>query len=88
MWCCSNATTAQILKSEDGLLFTTREMLRRKVIKPSTDEALRMELGENLKRYLDHVVCWDVVVRQYNEAYKLAPKAVQTGQPVVLEMEF
>ena len=80
--------TAQTLESEGGLLFTTKEMLRRKVIKLATDEELRLELGENLKRYLDHVVCWEVVARQYNEAYKLARKAARTGRPVVLDLEF
>ena len=80
--------TAQTLESEGGLLFTTKEMLRRKIIKLATDEGLRLELGENLKRYLDHVVCWEVVARQYNEAYKLARKAARTGQPAVLDLEF
>jgi glycosyltransferase involved in cell wall biosynthesis len=80
--------TAQTLESEGGLLFTTKEMLRRKVIKLATDEGLRLEMGENLKRYLDHVVSWEVVARQYNEAYKLARKASRTGRPVVLDLEF
>jgi len=80
--------TAQTLESEGGLLFTTREMLRKKVVKLATDEDLRLELGENLKNYLDNVVSWEVVARQYNEAYRLARKAVQTGVPVVLEPEF
>ena len=80
--------TAQTLESEGGLLFTTKEMLRRKVVKLATDEGLRLELGENLKRYLDHEVCWEVVARQYNEAYKLARRAARTGQPVVLDLEF
>jgi len=80
--------TAQTLESEGGLLFTTKEMLRRKVVMLATDERLRMELGENLKRYLDHVVCWEVVARQYNEAYRLARKAARSGRPVVLDLEF
>lgn len=80
--------TAQTLESEGGLLFTTKEMLRQKVIKLATDEKLRMELGENLKRYLENVVCWEVVSGQYNNAYNLARTAVRTGQPVVLDMEF
>jgi len=63
-------------------------MLRQKVIKLATDEKLRLELGENLKRYLDRVVCWEVVAGQYNEAYNLARKAVQTGQPIALDLEF
>jgi glycosyltransferase involved in cell wall biosynthesis len=80
--------TAQTLESEGGLLFTTREMLRTKVIKLATDERLRLELGENLRRYLDHVVCWEVVSRQYNDAYKLARLSARTGRPVVLALEF
>jgi len=80
--------TAQTLESGGGLLFTTKEMLRRKVIKLATDEALRLELGENLKRYLDHVVGWEVVARKYNNAYRLARKAARTGEPVILDMEF
>jgi 1,2-diacylglycerol 3-alpha-glucosyltransferase len=80
--------TAQTLESEGGLLFTTREMLRTKVIKLATDEMLRLELGENLRRYLDHVVCWEVVSRQYNDAYKLARLSARTGRPVVLALEF
>ncbi|HOK07425.1 MAG TPA: glycosyltransferase [Syntrophales bacterium] len=80
--------TAQTLESEGGLLFTTKEMLRQKVIKLALDEGLRMELGENLKRYLDNVVSWEIVARQYNEAYELARRAVETGRPVVLDLEF
>src|SRR5665811_528900 len=39
--------TAQTLESEGGLLFTTKEMLRTKVIRLAGDEKLRLELGEN-----------------------------------------
>ena len=80
--------TAQTLESEGGLLFTTKEMLRRKVISLATDEVLRLELGENLKHYLDNVVSWEVVARQYNEAYRLARRTILSGQPVVLDLEF
>lgn len=80
--------TAQTLESEGGLLFTTKEMLRRKVIKLASDERLRLELGENLRRYLDRVVSWEIVARQYNETYKLARRATRTGRPVVLDLEF
>ena len=80
--------TAQTLESGGGLLFTTREMLRQKVIKLAVDEQLRLDLGENLKAYLDNVVAWEVVARQYMEAYKLARRAVRMGRPVVLELEF
>ncbi len=80
--------TAQTLESEGGLLFTTKEMLRRQVIKLAEDEGLRLRLGDNLKRYLDHVVSWEIVARQYNEAYQLARASVRSGQPVVLDLEF
>ena len=80
--------TAQTLESEGGLLFTTKEMLRRKVIRLARSERLRMELGNNLRRYLDTVVSWDIVAGQYDEAYALAREAVRSGKPVELPAEF
>jgi glycosyltransferase involved in cell wall biosynthesis len=80
--------TAQTLESEGGFLFTTKPMLRRKVIQLASDERLRHELGDNLRRYLDTVVSWDVVTGQYDEAYDLARGAVQSGRPVELPTEF
>jgi len=80
--------TAQTLESEGGLLFSTKEMLKRKVIRMACNEKLRMELGENLKRYLDEVVSWDVVAGQYHQAYEIAREAKRTGRPVALEKEF
>jgi glycosyltransferase involved in cell wall biosynthesis len=80
--------TAQTLESEGGLLFTNREMLREKVIRLATDEGLRMELGNNLERYLDNVVSWEVIAKRYDEAYRLARKAKRTGEPVALPPEF
>ena len=80
--------TAQTVESEGGLLFTTKEGLRKKVIRLACDESLRLTLGENLKRYLEEVVSWEVVARQYQEAYALARHAKQTGNPVVLPLEF
>lgn len=78
------ALTSQTLESGGGLLFTNREMLRRHVIRLATDPQLRMELGDNLKRYLRDVVSWEVVARQYREAYELARKAVDSGEKVVI----
>ncbi len=80
--------TAQTLESEGGLLFTTKAMLRQKVLKLACDERLRLELGENLRRYLDEVVSWERIARQYNEAYRLARRADRTGEPVTLAPEF
>jgi predicted kinase len=47
-----------------------------------------MTLGENLKRYLDREVSWEIVARQYNDAYRLARKATRSGKPVVIDSEF
>jgi len=80
--------TAQTLESKGGLLFTTKDMLRQKVIRMAVDEKLRRELAGNLKRYLEQVVSWDIVARQYKQAYQLARRAVRTKQPVVLDLEF
>jgi len=80
--------TAQTLESEGGLLFTTKDMLRKQVIKMALDEQLRITLGENLKYYLENVVSWEIIADKYNEAYKLARKAIKTGKPVVLDLEF
>ena len=80
--------TAQTLESGGGLLFTTKEMLKRHVITLACDEPLRMELGNRLKEYLDKVVSWDVVAEQYNEAYTLARHAAETGEPIELPKEF
>lgn len=80
--------TAQTLESEGGLLFTTKRMLRDKVIRLACDEGLRLELGENLRRYLDNVVSWEVVAKQYNDAYDMARKAKAAGLRAVLEPEF
>jgi len=80
--------TAQTLESGGGLLFTTKEMLKRHVIELACNEDARMRLGENLKRYLDEVVSWEVVTRQYTQAYELARKAHKTGKPVALPLEF
>ena len=63
-------------------------MLRRQVILLACDEQLRIQLGENLKKYLENVVSWDIVARQYYEAYEMARKAKRNGKKIELEMEF
>ena len=80
--------TAQTLESEGGLLFTTKDMLKQKVIRLACDEKLRLNLGESLKQYLDDVVSWDVVCKLYNRAYALSREAKRKGSPVVLDTEF
>jgi len=80
--------TAQTLESQGGLLFTNKKMLRDQVVRMACDEELRLKLGENLKRYLDQVVSWDLVAEQYNEAYELARQSIASGQAVVLPLEF
>jgi 1,2-diacylglycerol 3-alpha-glucosyltransferase len=80
--------TAQTLESGGGLLFTNKAMLRDHVVTMACDEQLRLRLGENLKKYLDEVVSWELVANQYNEAYELARQSVATGRPVELPLEF
>ncbi len=80
--------TSQTLESDGGLLFTTKQMLKEKTIRLACSEKIRMKLGDNLKRYLDDVVSWDVVAEQYNEAYALAREAKKTGEKPELPMEF
>ncbi|MFW6181114.1 MAG: hypothetical protein ACOC8N_05140 [Spirochaetota bacterium] len=58
------------------------------MIRLAVDERLRRELVENLKRYLEQVVSWEVVAGQYNRAYQIARRAAGTDQPVVLDLEF
>ena len=48
----------------------------------------RLRLGENLRRYLDTVVSWEIVAGQYLTAYELARSAKETGNPVELDQEF
>lgn len=80
--------TAQTIESEGGLLFTTKERLRDQVILMACNENLRMQLGENLKKYLDEVVSWEVVAQQYNAAYELARQSIASGRAVNLPLEF
>ena len=80
--------TAQTLESEGGLMFTTKKMLKEKVIKLACDENLRFSLGDNLRYYLDNVVSWEIVAKQYNEAYELAQDSKLNNHSVNLEKEF
>ncbi|MCD4823437.1 MAG: glycosyltransferase [Phycisphaerae bacterium] len=80
--------TAQTLESGGGLLFTNRDMLKKHVIEMCINRDLRQRLGDNLKRYLDNTVAWEVVAEQYNEAYSLAAEATRTGTEVELAKEF
>jgi len=80
--------TAQTLENGGGLLFTTKEMLKRHVVELACNEEARMRMGESLKKYLDEVVSWEVVCKQYAEAYELARQATKTGNPVTLPLEF
>jgi 1,2-diacylglycerol 3-alpha-glucosyltransferase len=80
--------TAQAIESKGGLLFTTKEMLKEHVVQLACNEDLRMRLGENLKRYLDNVVSWEIVTAQYNAAYELARAATKAGEKPILPEEF
>lgn len=77
--------TAQTLESEGGLLFTSKKMLKEKVIKLACNKNMRIEFSSNLKKYLNEVVSWEVVAKQYKYAYKLARlkkiKSVEVNLP-------
>lgn len=64
--------TAQTLESKGGLLFTTKQTLKQKVIRLACNKNLMEEFSNNLKKYRDQVVSWEIVVKQYKNAYKLA----------------
>jgi glycosyltransferase involved in cell wall biosynthesis len=80
--------TAQTLESGGGLLFTTKAMLKERIIRLATDEGLRWELGYKLYTYLTNVVSWEKVARQYYEAYEIANREKQDCVPVSLAKEF
>jgi 1,2-diacylglycerol 3-alpha-glucosyltransferase len=79
--------TSQTVESEGGLLFTSKKMLREKVIQLASDEQLRARLSQNLRIYLEKVVSWEVVAGQYVETYDAARKAKLTKQPVRLPLD-
>ncbi|MHB1347053.1 MAG: glycosyltransferase, partial [Candidatus Humimicrobiaceae bacterium] len=80
--------TAQTLESEGGLLFTSKKMLKEKVIKLAGSKELRLEFSNNLSKYLDEVVSWEVIARQYKYAYKLARLKKVKGIQVNLPPDF
>lgn len=80
--------TAQTIESGGGLMFTNRRMLREAVVRLAMDRDLRMQLGDNLKEYLDKVVAWNIVAEQYAEAYDLARQGAKKKKKIVLPMEF
>ncbi len=80
--------TAQTIESKGGLLFTNKKMLREQVTRLACDEELRIALGSSLKEYLDNVVSWEIVARQYLDAYELARESVKTNQKPEFPPEF
>jgi 1,2-diacylglycerol 3-alpha-glucosyltransferase len=80
--------SSQTVSSEGGLQFTDKATLRRAVMRLATSEKTRWKLGENLKRYLDNVVGWEVVARQYYEAYEMANEAKAGRLSIDIPPEF
>ena len=80
--------TAQTLESEGGLLFTDRKMLKEKVIRLACEKDLRKELSENLKKYLNEVVSWEIIAKKYKKAYILARLQKIKGEEVNLPPDF
>ncbi len=80
--------TAQTLESEGGLLFTDRKMLKEKVIRLACDKDLRNTLSNNLKRYLNEVVSWEIIAKKYKKAYVLARLKKIKGEEINLPPDF
>ncbi len=80
--------TSQTVDSGGGLLFTTKAGLRRQVLRLASSERLRMELGNNLKRYLEGTVSWEVVTDQYLRAYKLGVSRRRAKRSIYVRPEF
>ncbi|MCS7254522.1 MAG: hypothetical protein RMK18_10115 [Armatimonadota bacterium] len=74
--------TAQAVESEGGLMFTDRRTFVRRVIRLACDESLRRMLGDNLRRYLEEEVSWEVCARKYVDIYETASRAVREGVEV------
>jgi len=80
--------TAQTLESEGGLLFTDKAMLKEKVIRLACEKDLRQELSENLKKYLNEVVSWEIIAKKYKKAYMLARLHKTRGEEIDLPPDF
>lgn len=80
--------TEQTVESEGGLLFSSKETLKKNVLRIATDEDLRITMGNNLFKYLNEVVSWEIVARQYLEAYRLAARKVRGKRKIYIRPEF
>jgi len=80
--------TAQTLENEGGLLFTDKAMLKEKVIKLVCDKDLRNTFSNNLKKYLNEVVSWEIIAKKYKKAYILARLQKIKGEEVNLPPDF
>ena len=80
--------TSQTVDSGGGLLFTTKAGLRRQVLRLANSERLRLELGNNLKKYLEGTVSWEVVTDQYLRAYHLAVSRRRANRNIYVRPEF
>jgi len=80
--------TAQTLESDGGMLFTTKKMLKEKVIRLAIDEDLRQSFSSNLNKYLHETVSWEVIAKSYKQSYKLARLEKIKNIPVSLPPDF
>ena len=80
--------TSQTIECDGGLMFTNKENLRESVIRLACDENLRLTLGYKLMKYLDNVVSWKIVAKQYEQAYAMAQHAKKVREPVGFAPEF
>jgi len=80
--------TAQTLENEGGLLFTDKAMLKEKVIRLACEKNLRKKFSNNLKKYLNEVVSWEIIAKEYKKAYMLARLQKIKGEEIDLPPDF
>jgi glycosyltransferase involved in cell wall biosynthesis len=80
--------TAQTLENEGGLLFTDKALLNENFIKLACNKNLRNKFSNNLKKYLNEVVAWEIIAKKYKKAYRLARLQKIKGEEVNLPPDF
>ena len=65
-----------------------KETLKKNVLRIATNEDIRITMGNNLFKYLNEVVSWEIIARQYLEAYRLAARSVRKKRKIYIRPEF
>ncbi|MDP6652627.1 MAG: hypothetical protein QGF90_11055, partial [Gammaproteobacteria bacterium] len=68
--------------------FTSKAGLRQQALRLACSERLRMKLGNNLRKYLEDTVSWEVVTDQYLRAYHLSVSRRRANRNIYVRPEF